>query len=55
MWDIPNKPAAQVRLSSLEPQEVLYDFDGPRIFTALDSDGELNLAYWSDGDQENWR
>ena len=31
--------------------ETLYEFDGPRIFTVKDSDGELNLAYWSDEDQ----
>jgi hypothetical protein len=35
--------------------EVLYDFDGPWVFATLDADGELNLAYWSDGDQTRWR
>jgi hypothetical protein len=29
---------------------VLYEFDGPRIFTLWDPEGELNLAYWSDED-----
>ena len=55
MWDIPGKVTSPGRLVSLQPQEVLYDFDGPRIFTALDSEGELNLAYWSDGGPRLWR
>ncbi len=55
MWNIHGKAAPVDRVPSLEPVEVLYDFDGPRIYTTLDAEGELNLAFWSDGDQEHWR
>jgi hypothetical protein len=36
------------------PKEVLYEFDGSRIFTFEDTDGDLLLAYqcWTDGHQE---
>ena len=36
-----------------DAEEVLYEFDGPRVFTLRDADGELNLAYWSDEDDQN--
>ena len=35
-----------------EPVETLYEFDGPRIFTLHDAEGGLNLAYWSDEDEQ---
>jgi hypothetical protein len=54
MWKLQGKPAPG-RLLALDPIEVLYEFDGPRIFTVLDSEGELDLAYWCDGDEERWR
>ena len=50
MESIPNKPVSMTRFPRFEPDEVLYAFDGPRIFTVSDSEGELNLAYWSDED-----
>jgi len=43
------------RFQPFEPQEVLYEFDGPRIFTILDRDEEWNLAYWSDESADAWR
>jgi len=55
MWEIDGKIADTGRFGPLEPVEVLYDFDGPRIFTVKDSEGELNLAYWSDEDGEATR
>lgn len=33
------------------PVEILYEFDGPRIFTLHDMLGGLNLACWSDEDE----
>ncbi len=39
-------------LGALEPQEVLYDFDGPRVFTSNDADSKLLLAYQSDESAE---
>ena len=55
MWNIQGKSMDATRFQSFEPKEVLYEFDGPRIFTLAGSDGELNLAYWSDGDQNSSR
>ncbi len=51
MWSIPGKPVSPARFQPFEPVDVLYEFDGPRIFTLWDSEGELNLAYWSDEDE----
>jgi len=48
MWNITGKPANFSRFQPFEPAEVLYEFDGPRIFTLTDNDDELNLVYWSD-------
>ena len=50
MWSIAGKPVSPGRFQPFEPVDVLYEFDGPRIFTLWDSEGELNLAYWSDED-----
>lgn len=43
MWSIHGKPADSERFVPFVPQEVLYEFDGPRIFTLVDAEGELNL------------
>ena len=48
MWNITGKPANFSRFQPFEPAEVLYEFDGPRIFTLIDNEDELNLVYWSD-------
>lgn len=50
MWNIIGTRSAPDRFESFDPIEVLYEFDGPRIFTVSDSEGGLNLAYWSDED-----
>ncbi len=55
MWNISGQTVAKERFEPFLPVEVLDDYDGPRIFTLKDTDGELNLAYWSDGDQGNSR
>ena len=52
MWSIPGKSVSPKRFEPFEPADVLYEFDGPRIFTLVDSEGELNLAYWSDEDDQ---
>lgn len=31
---------------------MLDEYDGPRLFTVCNSDGELHLAYWSDEDDQ---
>jgi hypothetical protein len=51
MWNIEGTTVAIERFEPFIPLEVLDDYDGPRIFTLKDSEGELNLAYWSDQDQ----
>jgi hypothetical protein len=51
MWNISGETVARERFEPFRAVEVLDDYDGPRIFTLRDSDGELNLACWSDGDQ----
>src|SRR5260370_20759082 len=40
------------RFTPFQPSKVLYDFDGPRTFTFLDTDGELCLALWFDENSE---
>jgi hypothetical protein len=52
MWNISGKTVAKERFEPFLPVEVLDDYDGPRIFTLQDAEGELNLAYWSDGDEK---
>lgn len=55
MLKTPQPESELDRFQPFEPQEVLYEFDGPRIFTILDRDQELNLSYWSDGDSHSWQ
>lgn len=50
MWQIQGKAADISWLQPFDPVDVLYEFDGPRIFTVHDADSELNLVYWSDED-----
>lgn len=38
----------QTMVGTLEPVEVLVDFDGPRVFTSLAPDGAMLLAYVCD-------
>jgi hypothetical protein len=39
MESIPNRPVSMARFPRFEPDEVLYEFDGPRVFTVYDSRG----------------
>jgi hypothetical protein len=55
MWEIEGKEIDSGRFTPFEPVEVLYEYDGPRIFTTRDLDGELNLAHWSDEDEKATR
>ena len=55
MWNVQGKPTDSKRFIPFVAQEVLYEFDGPRIFTLIDADGELNLAYWCDEDGKQSR
>lgn len=55
MWTPNSSPTDLGRFPNLDPVEVLYEFEGPRIFTVLDRDQELNLAYWSDEEGDCWR
>lgn len=50
MWSISGKPAEADRFVPFVAHDILYQFDGPRIFTLVDVDDELNLVYWSDED-----
>ena len=50
MWDVQGKLADIKRFGAFDPVEILYEFDGPRLFTTRDIDDELNLVYWSDED-----
>lgn len=55
MWHIQGKSADVGRFFPFQAQDVLYEFDGPRLFTLLDGEGELNLVYWSDEDDRQSR
>lgn len=55
MWEIQGKEVDVGRFMPFDPVEILYEFDGPRIFTFLDADEAPNLAYWSDEDENHTR
>lgn len=44
----PGKQTNEAPFSIVKPSEVLYTFDGPRIFTFLNRDGATFLAYFCD-------
>ncbi len=44
MWNVNGKPVSVAWLNP-EPVQVLYDFDGPRIFTCCDKKDDQYLAY----------
>jgi hypothetical protein len=52
MWAPPQEQSVENGLfPTFRPTEVLYEFDGPRVFTLTDRFGGLNLAVWSDEDE----
>lgn len=54
MWPI-NKPAQPHDWLDFEPVTVLYEYDGPRIFTCKDVTDQLFLAYRCGRDRETIR
>lgn len=52
MWRVQGQQQSLDALGDLEPIEVLYDFEGPRIFTTKSSAGDLFLAYQCGEDEE---
>jgi hypothetical protein len=52
MWTIPDNTVSTDQFPSFDPVEVLYEFDGPRVFTIRDAENELHLVYWSDEDDD---
>ncbi len=55
MWSIVARGGQTPVFDDFEPADVLYEFDGPRIFTLQDQEGELHLACWSDEDEHACR
>jgi hypothetical protein len=45
MWAVSGQPATWPRIAALVPDEVLDDYDGPKLFTMRSEDGGLLLAY----------
>ena len=45
IWEVQAPTVSPTRFAGLVPLDVLYDFDGPRIFTSHADDGALLLAY----------
>ena len=55
MWPVVGTARPAGSLGPLTPEEVLYEFDGPRLFTARSPDGDLLLAYLCDADEARAR
>lgn len=55
MDPIPGAAVDPARFAPFQPAKVLYDLDGPRTFTFLDREGELNLALWFDDNADTIR
>ena len=53
LWPIASTTVCTRPFEALQITEVLYEFDGPRIFTTLGSDTLLRFWYESAEDQEN--
>lgn len=54
MWTIDQANVRDLTFQEMTPDEVLYDFDGPRIFT-FKVGAELYFACWSDEDSGEQR
>jgi len=54
-WDVEGAAYPPEYFGAFEPREVLYDFDGPRIFTTTGPAGDEFLAYLCDEDEEHTR
>lgn len=55
MWSAPNRPSDWPMVNRLSPVEVLDEYDGPRLFTILSTDGHLLLAYQCGEDESTER
>ena len=53
-WEIKSNSVEIVNIGDLKPTEVLYEYDGPRIFSAQSPLGEL-LCFLADDDGETLR
>jgi len=45
MWEPDGIPVDAGRFGEMDPEDILYEFDGPRIFSFRNPDGDLLLAY----------
>ncbi|MCC6555670.1 MAG: hypothetical protein IT372_22135 [Polyangiaceae bacterium] len=54
-WDIEGTEYDRTRFGDLDPHEILYEFDGPRIFDTIGPAGDQFLAYLCDGDEAHNR
>ena len=52
MWQISGSPLSNDYLGPFSPDRILYEFDGPKIFTVLDREHDLCLACWSAADEQ---
>jgi hypothetical protein len=55
MWDVPGQQLTIPDGFDLELVRVLYEYDGPRIFTCKDTAGKLLLAYLCSEDRTSQR
>ncbi len=51
LWEVHGQPIDGGDWESLRPDRVLFEFDGPLMFTVKDKKGGLNLAYFCDGSE----
>lgn len=54
-WTVKGSELALDVVGAMEPETILYDFEGPRTFTFRDRDGFLALAHWCDEDEVHAR
>lgn len=50
-WEVSGKPCSVDFFGAFEPLEVLYDFDGPRLFTVQNRYDDALLVYQCDEDE----
>jgi len=54
-WDVDGVTCGPEYFGDFEPRKVLYEFDGPRIFTTANGAGDDFLVYICDEDDEHTR
>jgi hypothetical protein len=55
MWSFDAPDLELDVLRNLHPEKTLLEYEGPRMFTARDSVGQLRLLYQCDEDAATWR